>query len=227
MQLFIKAVLAGFSIGLGGTAFLRIKDMIPGGIIVGSVFFAIGLLVVCTHGFALYTGKACYALDNKLSYLKDLAIIWLGNFIGAIILGLIENCTNICGSNGINIAANSLVQAKLDSSYLSLFWLGFLCNIFIYIAVRSYSKNPHELGKYLAILLGVSCFIISGTEHSVADMYYFAVSGVVYTKPIETLLVLTVVTMGNFFGGIFFPYLEKNMEELSHMIVKDKNKHKI
>lgn len=211
MQLFIKAILAGFSIGLGGTVFLRIKDMIPGGTIVGSVFFAIGLLVVCTHGFALYTGKACYALDNKLTYLKDLLIVWIGNFVGAILLGFIENCTSICGPGGINTAASALVQAKLNSSYLSLFCLGFLCNIFIYISVRGYAKNPHEIGKYLAILFGVSCFIIAGTEHSVADMYYFCVSGVLYAKPLETILVLAVVTIGNFFGGIFFPYLEKYM----------------
>lgn len=208
-QLFIKSILAGFSIGLGGTAFLRIKDVIPGGTIVGSVFFAIGLLAVCTRGYALYTGKACYLLDNKPAYLFELIIIWLGNLVGCMLLGAMENITVICGANGINKIAEGMVIAKLASSSSSLFVLGFLCNIFIYLAVNGYAKNPHELGKYLAILFGVSCFIIAGTEHSVADMYYFCVSGVIYTKPLETITTLAVVTIGNLFGGIFLPCLEK------------------
>lgn len=208
-QLFIKAIMAGFSIGLGGTAFLRIKDAIPGGTIVGSVFFAIGLLAVCTRGYALYTGKACYLLDNKPSYLLDLLIIWLGNLVGCMFLSLMENATVICGAKGINVIAENMVQAKLASSYSSLFFLGFLCNVFIYLAVNGYAKNPHEIGKYMAILFGVSCFIIAGTEHSVADMYYFCVSGVFYTKPVESLVALAVITLGNLAGGIFLPWLEK------------------
>jgi len=208
-QLFLKSVMAGFSISLGGTAFLRIKDAIPGGTIVGSVFFAIGLLAVCTRGYALYTGKACYLLDNKPSYLLDLLVIWLGNLVGCMFLGFMENATVICGTKGINAIAEGLVTAKLASSYTSLFCLGFICNVFIYLAVNGYAKNPHEIGKYMAIVFGVSCFIIAGTEHSVADMYYFCVSGVMYTRPLETIVALSVITVGNLVGGIFLPWLEK------------------
>lgn len=201
--------MAGFSIGLGGTAFLRIKDAIPGGTIVGSVFFAIGLLAVCTRNYALYTGKACYLLDNKLSYLLDLLVIWLGNLVGCMFLGFMENATVICGAKGINAIAEGLVTAKLASSYTSLFCLGFMCNVFIYLAVNGYAKNPHEIGKYMAIVFGVSCFIIAGTEHSVADMYYFCVSGVMYTRPLKAIVALSVITVGNLVGGIFLPWLEK------------------
>ena len=209
VKLFVSSILAGFSIGLGGTVFLRVKDLFPGGNVVGAMLFAIGLFVVCTRGYSLFTGKACYIFDNKPSYLLNLLVIWIGNFIGCIALGAVENMTVLCGLKGINVAANGLVMAKLASSYTSLFFLGALCNIFIYIGVNGYAKNPHELGKYLAILFGVTCFIVAGTEHSVADMYYFCVSNVFYSKPLETLMALLVISVGNICGGVLFPLLEK------------------
>lgn len=87
--------------------------------------------------------------------------------------------------------------------------LGILCNIFIFIAVNGYANNPHQLGKYLAIFLGVMVFILCGTEHSVADMYYWSVSGVLYQAPAQSLLRIVVVSLGNVVGGVCFPLLEK------------------
>ena len=53
--IFLYALLGGFCIGLGGTAFLRIKDSFTGGVVVGALFFAIGLFTICTRGYNLWT----------------------------------------------------------------------------------------------------------------------------------------------------------------------------
>ncbi len=210
MQVFISSILAGFCIGLGGTVFLRLKDAFLGGNVIGAILFTVGLFCVCTRGYSLYTGKACYLFDNSIiKYLGYLLLVWVGNFVGCGICAGLENLTVICGDNGINTVAAGLVQAKLASSYLSLFVLGMFCNIFIFIAVNGYAKNPHELGKYLALFLGVTCFILCGSEHCVADMYYWCVSGIVYTQPVESLVALAVITLGNLAGGVLFPVLEK------------------
>ena len=87
--------------------------------------------------------------------------------------------------------------------------MGILCNICIFITVNGYAKNPHEVGKYIALFMGVMVFIVCGTEHSVADMYYWSVSGVLYNAPGESLLRLLVVSLGNIVGGLFFPTVEK------------------
>lgn len=206
----LYAVLAGFCIGLGGTVFLRLKDAFPGGNVVGALLFAIGLFTICTRGYLLFTGKACCLFDNELpGYLLDLLLIWVGNLAGCMLLGVIERATAICGGTGIDATAAAMVEAKLGSGYLSLFLLGLLCNVFIYIAVNGYAKNPHELGKYLALFLGVSVFILCGTEHSVADMYYWSISGVLYDQPGESLLRILIISLGNMVGGVFFPLLEK------------------
>lgn len=202
---FLYSILAGFCIGLGGTVFLRLKDAFPGGNVVGAILFSIGLFAICTRGYNLFTGKACYIFDNPWpSYHIDLVVVWLGNLVGTMLISGIERLTVICGEEtGINVTARAMVEGKMSTNYLSLFILGILCNVCIYLAVNGYAKNPHELGKYLALFLGVTVFIISGMEHSIADMYYWTVSGVFYEMPGKSLLCLLVVSLGNIVGGVF------------------------
>ena len=157
----------------------------PGGNVVGALLFTIGLFTVCTRGYALFTGKACYLFDNPLpAYLLDLLVFWVGNLLGAMLIAGLEHLTGMVGGEtGIDATAAALVEGKMGATYLGLFVLGILCNICIFIAVNGYANNPHQVGKYLALFLGVSVFILCGTEHSVADMYYWSVSGVLYAQP--------------------------------------------
>jgi formate/nitrite transporter FocA (FNT family) len=215
-SVFVYAVLAGICIGLGGTVFLRLKDAFTGGNVVGALLFTIGLFTICTRGYNLFTGKACYLFDNKPDYLLTLLVIWVGNLLGCCILAYVERATGICGAeSGINITAAGMVDSKMSAGYGSLFLLGCICNVFIYIAVNGYAKNPHELGKYLSLFLGVSIFILCGTEHSVADMYYWAVSGTLAAQPGASLLRLVVISLGNVVGGVTFPLCEKLYAKLT------------
>ena len=100
--------------------------------------------------------------------------------------------------------AMGLCQTKLGDSYASLFFLGILCNIFIYIGVEGYKSNPHEVGKYLALVFGVMVFILCGTEHCVADMFYFWMAGAWSGQAVARLLV---ITLGNAAGGVLLPLL--------------------
>lgn len=211
---FIYAVLAGIAISLGGTVFLRLKDAFPGGNVVGALLFTIGLFVICTRGYNLFTGKACYIPDNKPKYLINLLIIWVGNLLGCMLIAGLERLTGICGETGINQAAAGLINAKMSASLISLFVLGFLCNIFIFIAVDGFKNNKHELGKYLALFLGVSIFILCGTEHSVADMYYWSVSGTLFANFSGSILRIVIISLGNILGGVTFPLLEKAKNRL-------------
>ena len=44
-----------------------------------------------------------------------------------------------------------------------------------YDIVNTY-KEVKDIGKYLAVFLGVIVFILCGFEHCIANMYYFSVS---------------------------------------------------
>ena len=87
---------------------------------------------------------------------------------------------------------------------MSLFFLGILCNILIYIGVEGYKSIQHEFGKYLALVFGVMVFILCGTEHCVADMFYLWMGGAWSARAVVCILV---ITLGNAAGGVLFPVL--------------------
>lgn len=196
MKLFLSALLAGISIGLGGVVFLSVESKV-----VGAFLFAVGLFMVCTFGFHLFTGKVCYVFQNGKDFALGLPVIWLGNLCGT---GLTAGCVALTRNAVIAERALALWQTKLGDNLCSLFSLGILCNIFIYVAVEGYNKNPHELGKYLSILFGVIVFILAGTEHCVADMFYLWMSGAWCGRAVVSLLV---ITAGNAVGGVLFPVI--------------------
>lgn len=198
LKTLLKAVLAGICIGLGGTVFLSLDNKV-----LGSLFFTIGLFVICTQSFNLFTGKVCYALENKLSYILDLLIIWIGNFIGTFLTAKVLLLTRI----GLSIQekAITLTNIKLNDSLLSIFILAVFCNICIYIAVDGYKNNPHEIGKYLALFFGVMVFILCGFEHVVANMFYYSLNEV-FT--IDMFVSLLVMTLGNACGGLLIPLIK-------------------
>ena len=194
---FIGAVLAGIAIGLGGLVFLSVDNKV-----IGSFLFTIGLFTVCTMGFNLFTGKVCYTFQNDTAYKIGLPVIWFGNLVGT---GLTAGCAWMTRvAPAVSEKAMGLCQTKLGDSLGSLFFLGILCNIFIYIGVEGYKSNPHEFGKYLALVFGVMVFILCGTEHCVADMFYFWMAGAWSGQAVVRLLV---ITLGNAVGGVLLPLL--------------------
>ena len=72
----------------------------------------------------------------------------------------------------------------------------------MYLAVSIFrdSKTP------LAILFCIPVFILSGFEHSIADLYYFAASGIV---SLRAFAFLWVVIAGNSVGGVLLGLLMK------------------
>ena len=202
LKTFVGAVLAGISIALGGLVFLSVENRV-----IGAALFTVGLFTVCTFGLNLFTGKVCYVFQNDKGYALVLPVIWLGNLAGT---GLTALCASLTrAAPALAEKAQALCQPKLNDGLGSLFFLGVLCNIFIYIAVEGFKNNPHELGKYLSLLFGVMVFILCGTEHCVADMFYFWMGGVWNGRAILCILV---ITAGNALGGVLFPLLRSFMD---------------
>ena len=198
LKIYMSALMAGVCIGFGGTAFLSLDNKV-----IGSFIFAVGLFAVCTGSLNLFTGKVCYAFDNDNEYKASLILIWIGNLCGTIMLGAGERLTRI---NSISEKAKEMSAVKTGDSLISLFILGIICNVFIYIAVQGYKCNLHETGKYLSIIFGVMGFILCGSEHCVADMYYFSIAG---AWSVNAVICIMVITAGNLVGGIAARELHK------------------
>ena len=150
---FVSGILAGISIAIGGLVFLSVENRV-----IGAALFTVGLFSVCSFGFHLFTGKVCYVFQNDKEYAIQLPVIWLGNLVGTGVTAGIATLTR--AGAGLAEKAAGLCEVKLSDSFVSLFFLGILCNILIYIAVEGYGKIQHETGKYLALLFGVMVFIL-------------------------------------------------------------------
>lgn len=195
---FVSALLGGTCIGLGGIAFLTLESKV-----LGALFFTVGLFTICTFHLNLFTGKVCYVFQRDRAYARELPLIWLGNLAGT---GLVAAVVRLSRLAPLSEKAAAICQVKLSDTLVSLFLLSLLCNIFIYIAVEGFQKNPHELGKYLSLFFGVMGFVLCGFEHCVANMFYFSVSG---AWSGEALVRLLVMTLGNSAGGILFPLVRQ------------------
>ena len=179
IEILIKSILAGIMIGIGGTIYLSLDNKI-----VGSILFAIGLFIIVVYSFNLYTGKIGYLINNfNKKYIRELIITLIGNFIGTLFVGFILKYTRIYTM--ISEKAKTLADIKLNDTLISILILSFFCGILMYLAVNTY-KEVKDIGKYLAVFLGVIVFILCGFEHCIANMYYFTVSS---TWSLNTLLI--------------------------------------
>ena len=118
------------------------------------------------------------------------------------------------------------MDIKNADNIWSLFVLGIYCGILMYVAVACFNKGkkiggPNLLG-YLGIFLCVMMFIHCGFEHSIADMFYYMVSGNMTTA--AGWVVIPMVTLGNAVGGVLFRALDKYVvERLEEQHAKSKS----
>ena len=156
-RIFVRSILAGICIGLGGAIFLKL-----GGVI-GAVMFAFGLLAVVHFALPLYTGTAGFIKLNKFSEYWTMSLILIGNIIGCALLSLIV-------SNDININsldATAIIQSRLDVGYLQSFLNAIGCGIIMTLIVQGGRDHNN-----LLILFGIPLFILLGFYHSIADAFY-------------------------------------------------------
>lgn len=176
--IFLRSILAGICIGLGGAIFLKL-----GGII-GAIMFAFGLLTIVHFKLPLYTGTAGFINIKILSDYQTMLIILIGNIVGCWLLSLL----NIQGIDG-----SQIIQSRIDTGYLQCFLNAIGCGIIMTLIVKGgRDKN------LLLILFGIPLFILLGFYHSIADAFYACVSNI---KLIQSyFLYYIIIVVGNFVG---------------------------
>lgn len=203
MKCFLKSILAGLMIAIGGTIFLSAQNKV-----VGASLFSIGLIGILVYNFNLYTGKIGYLITNfNLKYIKELIITLIGNFIGACSVGFILRYTRIYDK--IYEKSLMLANTKLNDNILSIFILSIFCGLLMYYAVNGFKKQT-DFGKYLVVYLGVAVFILCGFEHCIANMYYFSVADI---WSLKTLGYTGIMVLGNSIGSFIIP--------LCNLVIKD------
>lgn len=175
-NIFIRSILAGICIGLGGAIFLKLTG------IIGAIMFAFGLLTVVHFKLPLYTGTAGFIDCGKKDEWINMIIILFGNIVGCFLLSLL----NINGIDG-----SSIIEARIAGGYLNSVLMGIGCGLIMTLIVKGgRDKN------LLLILFGIPLFILLGFYHSIADAFYFAVSNM----NLQYLPYYGLIVFGNFIG---------------------------
>lgn len=177
-----RSIAAGVMIGLAGYVYLSCENKY-----IGALLFSIGLITICYYSLNLYTGIVGYIFNqsNRTKFLNRLLVTIIGNAIGCFIISMMSIS---------DIAINSLQIINNKANIFSAFTKSFLCGIMIFIAVDIY-KVKHSI---IGILFCIPCFILSGMEHSIANIYYFFLA-----PSIKHLLFIGIYIIGNGIGSIF------------------------
>ena len=194
---FLSGVCAGLMIAIGGTVYLSCENKY-----VGAALFSVALFCICLKGYSLFTGKIGFIPESHTK--EDLLVLFLGligNAVSTVLLGFAVSFA----LPALGPAAAAICEAKLGQEALQTFIRAFFCGVLMYLAVSIYREKNSVLGIFLCI----PTFILSGFEHSIANMFYFGVSGMVLPR---SALYIFIVILGNAAGGMALPFLNKTVK---------------
>ena len=186
LSLVALAVLAGAFIGLGATFATTVlagaDGALPFGVsrLLSGVVFCLGLILVVVGGAELFTGNNLMVMAwaaGKVSpreMLRAWAIVYVGNFIGAVGTAGIVFLSGqyLSGKGSVAGVALTIATNKVSLSFEHGLFLGILCNVLVCLAVWLAYGARTTADKIMAIVFPVSAFVVAGFEHSVANMYF-------------------------------------------------------
>ena len=180
-RLFLAAVLAGFLIASGavaaGTASYGLENPSAARAISG-LLFPFGLIMVIITGAELFTGNCMITislLEKRASLAgmaRNLAIVYLGNFAGAVLLAAAIAYSGAFSNNSLAVYAIRTAANKCALPFGRAVVLGILCNVLVCAGVMCSLCGKSLPGRAIGAFVPVSFFVIGGFEHCVANMYY-------------------------------------------------------
>ncbi len=184
---FVLAIFAGMFIGFAAYGSnTAVCNLLANGATFGvakalqGFVFTVGLMLVLVAGAELFTGNSLIlvaVLDKKVKFTAMLAnwvLIWVGNLVGALLLVLVINGAGglTAGGNMVGAISLKIAAGKAGMSFGAAFCSGILCNIIVCLAVWMSFAAQDVGSKLLAAGFPIMLFVVSGYEHSIANMTY-------------------------------------------------------
>ena len=176
------AGLAGAFIALGGIFATVIATQSGLGFgttrLLAGVGFSLGLILVVVAGAELFTGNNLMVISlatrriTPFQLLRNWSIVYIGNFIGALIVVALAFLSQWWQQGDIGATALATAHHKVNLSWWAIFFSGILANIMVCLATWMASSARTVFGKVIAVVFPVAAFVAAGFEHSVANMYF-------------------------------------------------------
>jgi formate/nitrite transporter len=219
-ELLLSGILAGMYVAFGASVATAVLSggTLDAGLakfLAGSVF-SVGLMLVLIPGSELFTGNILMAIGivyqrhSLTRVLRNWSVVYLGNFLGSIVIawimfhsGLLEHSGSLTAAG---VAAVRITEAKMQLGFVEALCRGVLCNMLVCLAVIMCISSKTVTGKIFGIYFPIMAFVASGFEHSIANMYFLPaglmIQGEFISKFPAMFNNLIPVTVGNVIGGL-------------------------
>lgn len=211
---FVLAMMAGIYVGMGAMFMLLVKSEAAFPYVtqqlLGGLVFCLGLFLVIIAGAELFTGNVlliCAKLSKKISWsmlLKNLAMVWVGNFIGSLLFVGILFFVDYSAANGgaVGNAMIGVAVAKISQPFVPLLFKGIMCNFLVCLAVWVSYAGRTLVDKFFGILLPIGAFVACGFEHCVANMFFLPMALVTKLTGFDYTGAADIAALD--IGGIFY-----------------------
>lgn len=212
---FISSMLAGIYVGICMVLMLVMAGLFEGFMglkILQGASFAAALSLVVFAGAELFTGNVFVmtaGVSSGVVKTKDAvglcSFCYLGNLAGSVFISLLFFGTGYLQGKVLTEAV-AAIDFKTIASFLELLFRGVLCNLLVCAAVWCVFRLTSESGKLIIIFWCIYLFVVSGFEHSIANMSLFSLglmSGEIGATGFALMLKnLASTTIGNIIGGM-------------------------
>jgi len=185
-KMLVLGILAGMFIALAGVGATIAPVTVIGtnfasiGRLLGAAVFPVGLSMVILAGSELFTGNCLIVIsvlekEVKLkAMLRNWFYVYIGNFIGGILIAALTvyGGTYSLFGNAVAVSAINNAVTKVTLPFTDVLLRGILCNFLVCIAVWMSNASKDVVGKVAAFFLPIMLFVLSGYEHSIANMYF-------------------------------------------------------
>lgn len=181
----MKDFLSGILISLGAFVYLNV------GGIVGAILFSFGIISIVKLNIRLYTGVA--GTDIKFT---DKCFVLVKNILGALFASVF---LYFISSDSVISTAQSIALAKVSSSWYVTLIKAIFCGVIVDISVFLSKKE----NSVVPLLLGIPLFILSGFNHSIADVTYLILGATSESTSWNMFLYYIICIIGNYIGCNF------------------------
>ncbi|MGN6580545.1 MAG: formate/nitrite transporter family protein [Bordetella sp.] len=222
----IRAYMAGAILALAA-AFAVTINVNTGNVLVGSLLFPVGFVMLYLMGFDLLTGVFTLAplavIDKRPGaswggVLRNWFLVFVGNFAGALTVALFMAIISTFGfseaPNAIGLKLGDIGVARTlgyaahgGAGMLTLFIRGMMCNWMVSTGVVAAMMSTQVSGKVIAMWMPILVFFYMGFEHSVVNMFLFPLALMMGGKfTIADYFIWNEIptVLGNLVGGLTF-----------------------
>ncbi len=125
--------------------------------------------------------------------------------IGALILSALFIMSGLLTKGAMVDFFSSVAAAKATMPIHNLFARAILCNFIVCLAVLICFKTENEVAKLILVIMLLFTFVVTGFEHSIANMTVFSIallsSNITSVTLGSAVYALIIATIGNVIGG--------------------------